>query len=169
MVPKGPRPLDLRWADDVGIAMAALGRATEGMCMLRRTDPECKDAMGQSVLLLWQWTWREGDFGLYIPCLFLVFVCLLGYWNVGLLGYFMFLFVIFDEQGQLHTITPIVNIQSLLYMFSRYSNVLYIFWQYILPAGKIYPWKWNGTPLHPWEKITSTVMVDLFPLTLCFK
>lgn len=73
-----------------GIAMAALGRAAEGMRMLRfRTaEAECKDAMGQCVDSFFDME-REGDFfGVFSMILFHVCFCILFvYWVIVLLGY----------------------------------------------------------------------------------
>ena len=59
-----------------------------------------------------RWFWVIYSIFVFGFCLFIG-----THWIVGLLGYFMFLFAIFDEQVQLHTITPIVNIQRLLHVF----------------------------------------------------
>ena len=77
---------------EFGIAMAALGRATEGMRMLRfRTaEAECKDAMGQCVDSFFDME-REGDFlGLFHGYSMIFHVCfriLFVYWVIVLLGY----------------------------------------------------------------------------------
>ena len=76
------------------IAMAALGRATEGMRILRfgTAEAECKDAMGQSVDSFFDMREKVTFWGYFhdIPCLFLYFFWGLLYcWVIALLGFWV--------------------------------------------------------------------------------